>query len=148
AADAGVEFEALLVAPELVQAEAVTGFVAEQRRRVVRVARLSAELFTRISSREGPTGLAAIVRTWRTGLPDLTVPPDAIFVALHEVANPGNLGTIIRTAEAAGVAGMILIGHTADPYDPVAVKASMGSLFHLPVATAATAEELFAWAGA
>src|SRR5690606_21757816 len=77
-----------------------------------------------------------------------TVPPDAIFVALHEVANPGNLGTIIRTAEAAGVAGMILIGHTADPYDPVAVKASMGSLFHLPVATAATAEELFAWAGA
>ena len=55
-------------------------------------------------------------------------------MALHEVGNPGNLGTIIRTASAAGAAGVILIGPAADPYDPAAVKASMGALFDVPVA--------------
>src|SRR5260370_6486111 len=76
----------------------------------------------------------------------LRVSPGAVFVALHEVGNPGNLGTIIRTADAAGGAGVVLIGAAADPFDPVAVKASMGALFAVPVAGAADAAEFFAWA--
>ena len=65
----------------------------------------------------------------------------SVFVALHEVGNPGNLGTIIRTASAAGASGVILIGPAADPYDPAAVKASMGALFDVPVAQAAAGAE-------
>jgi TrmH family RNA methyltransferase len=69
-----------------------------------------------------------------------------VFIALHEIGNPGNLGTIIRTADAAGGNGVVLIGAAADPFDPVAVKASMGALFTVPVARAADPAEFFAWA--
>src|SRR5262249_61432574 len=77
----------------------------------------------------------------------LPVTPGSVFVALHEVGNPGNLGTIIRTADAAGAAGGVLVGAAADPFDPAAVKASMGALFAVPVARAADAAEVFARAG-
>lgn len=148
AATAGAEIETLVVAPGLVRSETVTEFVASLRARGVRVAEVGDELFRRISDRDGPSGLAAIVRTWRSDLSKLEAAAESVFVALYEVGNPGNLGTIIRTADAAGAAGVILIGHTVDPYDPVAVKASMGALFQVPIATAATVAELFDWATA
>jgi RNA methyltransferase, TrmH family len=71
-----------------------------------------------------------------------------VFAALHEIGNPGNLGTIVRTASAAGASGVILIGPSADPYDPAAVKASMGALFTVPVVAAASAAEFLDWARA
>jgi TrmH family RNA methyltransferase len=65
-------------------------------------------------------------------------------VALYEVRDPGNLGTVIRTADAAGVNGVILVGQTCDPFSVEAVRATMGSLFAMPVAAAKFAE-LNAW---
>jgi TrmH family RNA methyltransferase len=112
------------------------------------VARLSGELFGRISDRDAPSGLAAIVRAAPVTLADLAVGPGSLFVALHSAGNPGNLGTIIRTASAAGAGGVILIGPSADPYDPSAVKASMGALFTVPVASAVSAAEFVEWARA
>src|SRR5260370_31998638 len=138
AAEAGAEIEVLIVAPELLRGPAVE-MVAEQEARGIRVARLSAELFGRIGDRDSPAGLAAIVRKRATALGELAVRPDSVFAALHQVANPGNLGTIIRTADAAGAAGALLIGACTDPFDPAAVKASMGALFSVPVATSVPA---------
>jgi RNA methyltransferase, TrmH family len=109
------------------------------------VAKVTGELFARLSARDGPSGLAAIVRARVPGLASLPVTADAVFVALHEVGNPGNLGTIIRTADAAGAAAVVLVGPAADPFDPAAVKASMGALFAVRVARAADTAELFAW---
>jgi len=80
-------------------------------------------------------------------LSELPAGPRSVFVALHEIGNPGNLGTIIRTANAAGAAGVVLVGPATDPFDPVAVRASMGALFGLPVAQVREAGEFFAWAG-
>jgi TrmH family RNA methyltransferase len=120
--------------------------ITHQEELGTRVARVTAELFTRIADRDGPTGLAAIVAARPLSLDDLTASPASLYVALHEVGNPGNLGTIVRTASAAGAAGVILIGAAADPYDPAAVKASMGALFEVPVAQAATAPEFLDWA--
>jgi TrmH family RNA methyltransferase len=144
AVEAAADVEVLITAPDLLS-EPAAGMVAEQEARGVRVARLSESLFARIADREGPTGLAAIVRGRTPGLDELGVPRDAVFVALHEVANPGNLGTIIRTAEAAGAAGVILIGHAADPFDPAAVKASMGALFSVPVAAEPSSSAFLDW---
>jgi len=152
AVEAGADIEILLVAPGLLgrsaAARRITAMIADQQERGVRVARLSDEVFTRLSGREGPSGLAAIVRGRLAGLAGLAAGPDAVFVALHGIGNPGNLGTIIRTANAAGAAGMVLVGQTTDPYDPAAVRASMGALFTLPVAHAATPAEFFGWAAA
>lgn len=161
AVEAGAHIEVLLVAPELLGHRGALEMVDAQAAGGVRVARLSGELFGRIADRDGPSGLAAIVRAAPAALDSLAVPaggtthrspregpPDALFVALHTAGNPGNVGTIIRTASAAGAAGVILIGPSADPYDPLAVKASMGALFTVPVATVASAGEFLAWTGA
>ncbi len=144
AVEAGAAIEVLLVAPDLLRGRAAA-MVAEQEGRGVRVARLSAELFGRIADRDGPAGLAAIVAGDTVGLADLEVWPGAVFVALCEVGNPGNLGTIIRTADAAGAAAVILVGASTDPFDPAAVKASMGALFSVPVAAVSTAAEFVRW---
>jgi TrmH family RNA methyltransferase len=148
AVEAGWQIEALLAVPELLAGSPAERLVAEQEERGVRVARLSRELFLRLSDRDGPPGLAAIVRGRVAGLDDLDVRPDSVFIALHEIGNPGNLGTIVRTADAAGGAGVILIGATADPFAPAAVKASMGSLFAVTVAQAGDVATFFDWAAA
>jgi RNA methyltransferase, TrmH family len=148
AVSSGAEIETLIVAPDLLRGSPALAMVAEQRARGTRVARLTRDLFERLSDRDGPSGLAAIVRWPVLALPDLAVGPDAVFVALHEIGNPGNLGTIIRTADAAGAAGVVLLGDTTDPFAPAAVKASMGALFSVPVAHAGVPGELFEWARA
>ena len=145
AVEAGADVEVLVVAPDLLGSR-TAGMIAAQEAAGVRVARLTGELFARISARDGPSGLAAIVRGRILGLASLPVTPESVFVALHEIGNPGNLGTIIRTADAAGGSGVVLIGAAADPFDPAAVKASMGALFAVPVARAADPAEFLAWA--
>ncbi|MCW5254642.1 TrmH family RNA methyltransferase [Streptomyces sp. SHP 1-2] len=146
AVEAGAGIEVLVVAPELLRYEPALRMVREQEERGVRVVRVGAGLFTRLSERDGPSGLAAIVRGRLRELDEITVRPDSRMVVLYEVANPGNLGTIVRTADATDTAAVILIGKATDPFDPAAVKASMGALFNVPVAHAATADEFFSWA--
>jgi TrmH family RNA methyltransferase len=148
AVESGSDVEVLIVAPDLLRHPGAAAMVAAQEASGVRVARLSGELFGRISDRDAPSGLAAIVRTATVTLAGLAVGPGSLFVALHSAGNPGNLGTIIRTASATGAGGVILIGPSADPYDPSAVKASMGALFTVPIATVASAAEFLTWARA
>lgn len=79
---------------------------------------------------EDPTDVAAALGALPTGSP-VTV------VVLHEVRDPGNVGTLLRTADAAGADLVLLTRTSADPYSPKAVRAAAGSLFHLPVVTGA-----------
>ncbi len=146
AIEAGWEIETLVVAPDLLSGSDAMRMVAEQEAAGTRVTRVSGELFGRLSERDGPRGLAAIVRSRAGRLEDLRVTSDSVFAVLHEVGNPGNLGTIIRTADATGCAGVILVGDTSDPYAPAAVKASMGSLFAIDVVHVRDLDRLFAWA--
>ncbi|RZQ64986.1 TrmH family RNA methyltransferase [Amycolatopsis suaedae] len=146
AVEAGWEIETLIVAPSLLTGQAAQRMVDDRERAGVPVARLSGELFKRLVDRDGPGGLAAIVRSRTGDLSTLDVQPGSIFVALHRIANPGNLGTIIRTVDAVGGAGVVLIGETVDAYSPAAVKASMGSLFAVDVVHTPDAGEFFAWA--
>jgi RNA methyltransferase, TrmH family len=146
AVEAGANVETLVLAPGLLRHSGALAMVAASEAGGIRVARLSDELFARLAGRDGPSGLAAIVRFEPTALDALRVGPGSVFAALHEVGNPGNLGTIIRTASASGACGVILIGSSADPYDPAAVKASMGALFTVPVAAVPTAAGFLRWA--
>jgi RNA methyltransferase, TrmH family len=148
AVEAGAPIDVLIVAPDLLRHPGALAMVDAQETTGVRVARLSGELFGRIADRDGPSGLAAIVRTAPAGLGDLAVGASSLFAALHVAGNPGNVGTVVRTASAVGAAGVILIGPSADPHDPVAVKASMGAIFTVPVATASSAGEFLDWARA
>ncbi|HET8626517.1 MAG TPA: RNA methyltransferase [Thermomicrobiales bacterium] len=146
AVEAGADIETLVVAPDLLTSEGARRMVAEQEAGGVPCARVTPGVFAVLAERDHPAGLGAIVRAHYRDLAGLAVTPEAVFVALHDVGNPGNLGTILRTADAAGAGGVILLGETTDPFHPAAVKASMGALFAVPVVHAADPDAFFAWA--
>ena len=72
--------------------------------------------------------------------------PGLLAVAFDRPASPGNIGTVIRSADAFGAHGLIVTGHAADPYDPKSVRASTGSLFAVPVIRAASHADVLGWA--
>lgn len=146
AVEAGADIEMLVVAPDLLAGSPAEPMVRAQEQHGTPVARLTAELFARLSERDGPSGLAAVVRGRLGRLHDLPVAGDTILLAMHEVANPGNVGTVIRTADALGARGVLLVGDTADAFSPQAVKASMGSLFAVPLLHETSLEAAFDWA--
>ncbi len=148
AVDSGAALETLVVAPDLLTSAAAWEMVAGQRALGRQIAEVSAPLFARIATRENPSGLAAIVRITSRDLASLVVAPRSLFVALHEIGNPGNLGTILRTVDAVGGNGVILIGDATDPYHPSAVRASVGTLFRLPVVSVGRIEDVLAWSRA
>jgi TrmH family RNA methyltransferase len=121
--------------------------VESLRGRGVDVVSVTTGAFESIAERENPSGLGAIVSVPRVRLEDVRVAEDALVVALDEVGNPGNLGTVVRTADAAGAAAVVVAGAAADPWHPGAVKASMGTVFSTPVVVAAL-DEVLAWARA
>lgn len=139
--------ERLVVAPELLESPFARDLVAEQARAGVPVLEVSREVFASLSQKDGPQGLAAVARQRWEELGALALGPPPGWVALVEPADPGNLGTIIRTADAVGAAGVIIVGPGADPYDPAALRASMGAAFALRLARA-TWGQLLAWRSA
>ena len=80
-----------------------------------------------------PQGLVAVVRQTPTSVRDVFAAGPRLVAICEEVRDPGNLGTIIRAADAAGADAVVLTGRTVDPYNPKVVRATTGSLFHLPV---------------
>ncbi len=81
-----------------------------------------------------PQGIVAVARQAPTALKDVLAAGPRLIAICEEVRDPGNLGTIIRAADAAGADAVILTGRTVDPYNPKVVRSTTGSLFHLPVA--------------
>ncbi len=91
---------------------------------------LSESVFEKIATRGNPQDLIAVfVQRW-------CLPPRIItqsWIVLENVRDPGNLGTIVRTVDATGIGGIILVGSCCDPYARESVRASMGSIFHVPL---------------
>lgn len=84
-----------------------------------------------------PQGIVAVARQSPTALRDVFAAGPRLLAICEEVRDPGNLGTIIRAADAAGADAVVLTGRTVDPYNPKVVRATTGSLFHLPIAVGA-----------
>jgi RNA methyltransferase, TrmH family len=134
----------LVIAPDLLTSQFGNDIIrqaSEQKKDVVEV---SAEIFQKLAHKDGPQGIAAVVQQAWVALEQVIVKPDDLWVVLDEIADPGNLGTILRTADAVGVSGIILTGHTTDPYDPTAVKASMGAVFTLHLVQS-TWDQVYQW---
>ncbi|CAM4020537.1 TrmH family RNA methyltransferase [Deinococcus frigens] len=93
---------------------------------------LSPAAFAKVSGREHPDGLLGVAPRPVTALPGL--PGDAVVVVLDGLEKPGNVGAILRTADASGAAAVLVLGRGADPYGPNVIRASQGSVFALPVA--------------
>lgn len=98
------------------------------------------DILAKVSRRDNPQAVVAVFAQAYTPLAELKPEAAPCFVALHRVRDPGNLGTIIRTADAAGCGAVILVGECCDPYSVEAVRATMGSVFAVPIVKAAEAE--------
>ena len=92
---------------------------------------LAPHVMERIASTESPQPVLAVVRIPRRDVTDLAA--SACIVVCDRVSDPGNLGTILRSAEAGGVGGVVLVTGSVDPFNPKVVRASAGALFHVPV---------------
>ena len=125
----GAEVTLGVVAPDLLTSAVGWEQVERLRRQAVPCLEVSTAVFAGLSRKEGPQGLGAVVRQRWESLDRARPGTELAWVALDAVQDPGNLGTILRTADAVGAAGVILIGPTTDPYDPAAVRASMGAIF-------------------
>ena len=103
------------------------------------------DLFARLTDRAEPPELILVGRIPAPDLAAVPRPADGVVVVLDRPASPGNLGTIIRTADALGAAGVLTVGHGAHLYDPQTVRASIGSLFSLPVVPVESNQALVDW---
>ena len=108
------------------------------------VLEVSEKVLSSITRRDNPQMVVGIFTQRWTSLRDIRPKAGETYVALDRVRDPGNLGTIIRTADAAGASGVILLGETTDPYSMETVRATMGSVFALPLVKASPADFL-AW---
>ncbi|HUO12815.1 MAG TPA: RNA methyltransferase [Caulobacteraceae bacterium] len=102
------------------------------------------DILAKISRRDNPQTVLAVFDRAFTPLDALEPRAARCWVAMQAVRDPGNLGTVIRTADAAGCGGVILVGDCCDPYSVEAVRATMGSIFAVKVAKASVAE-FIAW---
>jgi RNA methyltransferase, TrmH family len=112
---------------------------ARQQGAVVHV--VSGEVMASLAQTVTPQGLLAVCGFIDVPLHQLTQAPPALVAVLAHVRDPGNAGTVLRTADAAGAGGVVFSTASVDPYNGKCVRASAGSLFHLPVVTGVSAEQ-------
>lgn len=149
----GVRPETLFVCPELFSPAGHAGrqeigrqedLVAHARQLGAEVVRLSRTAFEKVAYREGPDGLLAVVPAVGRALSQLDTDDHALLLVAQGVEKPGNLGAMLRTADAAGVTAVVAADPVTDWGNPNVVRASKGTVFAVPVAAAMTAEAL-AW---
>jgi TrmH family RNA methyltransferase len=135
----------VVYAPDLLVSDRAQALVerADPDRRLA----LSGEAFRSLSDRDDPQGIAALVRIEDRPLSALPLSAEMLVVVAYQLSDPGNLGAIIRTADAAGATGVIAVTPSVDLYDPQTVRATMGSLFALPVIYPVEPVDLERWVG-
>jgi TrmH family RNA methyltransferase len=139
ASELGVWPEMLVYSPAALQRPQVRALVDEAERRRLRVIETSGGVLAQISKRENPQ---TVIGAYRQALSPLASIDGEIIVALEGVRDPGNLGTILRTADSTGASGVVLLGESCDPFSVEAVRASMGSIFAMKLARASFDELL------
>ncbi len=140
AVEAGAPVEAIYYAPDLLTSEYASRLVAEQSTRGVACFATTPEVFASLADKENPQGLLAVVRQPQRRLAELNPGNFPWGVALVSPQDPGNLGSILRTIDAVGASGLILLESSVDLYHPAAVRASMGALFWYPAIQASFGE--------
>ena len=136
AAAAGLIFEAVAVAGSRDNPGSEEGRLAQELRNShVDVATVSEQAFAAISPVRAPSGIAAIVRRAPESVADMCSRADALVVAAISVQDPGNLGALVRSAEAGGATGVVVCGESSNPFSWKSVRGSMGSALRLPIAT-------------
>jgi TrmH family RNA methyltransferase len=132
AAEGGWPIATLAYAAAKAGDEAIGVLAARTKAAGGTVLEVSSAVLEKITRRENPQNVVGVFR--QRFAPEAAIGREGIWVALDRVRDPGNLGTIIRTADAAGLSGVAIVGAACDPFALETVRATMGSIFHIPVA--------------
>lgn len=141
---ADVKLTELFVCRELCQSEDAQYVLNMLGKIAGEVLSVSPGIFERLAFGSRAEGVLAVAEMPRPTLATLSLPPDAIVAVLEGVEKPGNVGAVLRSADAAGVAAVIIADGRTDLYNPNAIRASLGTIFTTPVCEAASGETI-AW---
>ncbi len=128
--------EEIYFCPELFREEGVQGLIERSAEAGVAMCQLAASAFDKVTLREGPDGLLGVARAWQHLLTDLKLSATPLLLIVERVEKPGNLGALLRSADAAGVEAVIVCDPVTDLFNPQVVRNSQGALFSVPVAVA------------
>ena len=142
ALDAGVSIETLFTCPDLHLGPNDAALVERAATAGAEVVTVASGPFRKASYRDRPEGLLAVAAQFDTGLTRLDLTGTPLVLVAEGIEKPGNLGTMLRTAEAAGASGVIVADPTTDPFNPNVVRASLGTLFTVPLAVASTTDAI------
>jgi TrmH family RNA methyltransferase len=140
----GLEIEGILVAPQVEEAPRGAALVANIRDRGLTLETVAANEFASAAETESPQGILALARIPAVTLDEIPTADSLRLLILDAVQDPGNVGTLVRTADALGAAATIALPGTVDLWNAKVVRSAMGSLFH-HVAIHATWDELLAF---
>ena len=139
--------EALIYSDQLATKERAAALIRELDKMAAKSAAVSEKLLASISYTKTPQGIIVLATRPTTNRKRFAQNQDGIplLVILHGINNPVNLGAILRTAEAAGVSGVLTTSGTTDPFSPKSLRGAMGAAFRLPIWTDLTYEEAIDW---
>lgn len=123
------EIKEVVITPQYMRSDIGMQVVEQVNNKKYHLLEVSEEVFQSLSQKEGPQGIGALIKQEWGKNKVITGQFKGVWLGLCEIADPGNLGTIIRTCDATGINKIILIGNCTDPYDPTALRASMGGIF-------------------
>jgi len=144
ALEAGATVDEAFVCVPLLQGEDARAAYGQLEARGIPVRTTSPTVFEKLAFGERAEGILAIVRIPSTELDDLRLPPDPLVVVLEGVEKPGNLGAVLRSADGAGADALIVASGRTDPFNPNVIRASAGTVFSVPLASA-PADDVIAW---
>ncbi len=130
----GAEVEQLVIGVEQLGRDELPSAASAGLDRGVPLLELGKAAFRKVSYRQNPDGLLAVVAQFPTDLELLTPPAPALLLVAESIEKPGNLGAMLRAADAAGAGGVVVADPTTDPFNPNVVRASRGALFTVPLA--------------
>jgi TrmH family RNA methyltransferase len=143
----GLKIEAVIYSEQIAAKAKAARLIGELKNAATKSGSVSEKLLESISYTKTPQGI--IVLASRPVITEnefkARQPASALLVVMHGINNPVNVGAILRTAEAAGAAGAITTGNTADPFSPKALRGAMGSAFRLPIWTGADYARVIEW---
>ena len=145
AIDCNAPIKMLLFCPDKLTSPTALELINIAEKRGVESISVPSRVFDSISEKDNPQGIIAVVEQLNLTFDSIEYNNQMLLVIAHELRDPGNLGTIIRTADCAGASGVIVTGISVDMFDPKAVRATMGSIFSLPVVRVKEIGELKDW---
>jgi TrmH family RNA methyltransferase len=131
ALDASSEFEAIYVDSKEFSSVEVSEIRSRASEQGVRVFSLAAGVLERIADATTPQPVLGAIRLPLVRVEDIACV--GLILVLHDVRDPGNAGTLVRSADAAGATGVVFTGQSVDPFNPKTLRATAGSIFHVPV---------------